>query len=408
MTETNFTNLIAGEYEVEITDAKDCFTELNFTIGTMSCDSLDTTSLIPELCNTGDVLMTNFLEVSEVDNAESYLWLFTPEYTNTPEVEIITDENTFIPSNNEALIPNEFYAIQVKALNAAIPSDYGAACTLRFILPAPSLLLDNCADATKTWGQLISAEEFSGTDNYEFRFENADGERIYLYSGGTNTAVIDPASGLLENTPYLVNARLNINGIWGPYGNTCTVQIIEPLPTTALTDEWCGNLSIDPEIISIDLQPIDEVSVYEVKLESENGEVIIFTSEDPVIFVAEIEEAFMEGEIDVQVRVQINGNWSEYGPVCTIGFFENLLKLNMIVFPVPALTNEQIHMRMEGNWENVNLEVFDLSGRPMMQEKRNFTHGEDVLMEVPEMKPGVYLLKVQHGKQSLTERFILQ
>lgn len=85
----------------------------------------------------------------------------------------------------------------------------------------------------------------------------------------------------------------------------------------------------------------------------------------------------------------------------TIGFEEETLK----VWPNPA--QNRLHIQLQQiNTHNAQLELFDLNGRKVLQQKMQ-SNGSQVL-EVGNLQKGVYLLKVFTSEGNYTEKVIIQ
>lgn len=406
LSQLSFTNLSGGNYTISVIDANGCSSESSIFIETLGCDSLQYTQVEEEFCGNLEIPIENIIQATPVSEAEGYEWeFFIGEDLHTT---ILTSDNTLDVLAHGELISEEVYQVRVRGINANIPSEFGSSCELSFRLPTIALSETDCAAGEVSLGQSISSDEVGFAEEYEFRFEDSSGSRTYFYSD--NEVVELPEFGeLIPGNDYLVSVRINHRGVWGGYGPICELMITPPVITTGPETAFCGNLQINLEEGPIELQPIENAIVYQTVLVNELNSVIdTLETELPLITVEDLEKIDKSLEYEARSRALVNGEWTIWGEICSIGFIENLYQLNLLLFPNPVLSGGQLFAKAQGNWENILIEISDISGRPLKSLRTDLSNGEIKTLPIPNKTKGVYLIKVSHGKQTLTKKLVVQ
>ncbi len=74
------------------------------------------------------------------------------------------------------------------------------------------------------------------------------------------------------------------------------------------------------------------------------------------------------------------------------------------LYPNPA--NEQLYVRYETTTKNAVVEIYDVTGQLVKQEKMNFSSTQQI--DISNLSPGLYVLKITDGKKVNAQRFIKQ
>jgi len=80
----------------------------------------------------------------------------------------------------------------------------------------------------------------------------------------------------------------------------------------------------------------------------------------------------------------------------------------IVVSPNPAFTSEQISISTPEIKGQVNIQLFSNSGKRVLQKKINNIENLKINLDLPEIKPGVYFLKLTTVKEKFTEKIIVQ
>ena len=82
---------------------------------------------------------------------------------------------------------------------------------------------------------------------------------------------------------------------------------------------------------------------------------------------------------------------------------ENLLKTNIELYPNPA--TGQVKVRFGENLPNAIITVIDAAGKVVLTKQENISSDQPVVLDIKQS--GVFVLKVQHGQQQTSRRFII-
>jgi len=402
-------NLQAGTYNLLVTDANDCSTSTIFEIFETGCEELPTTSLISSLCSEDFIFIDDLLVCTEVENALEYEWKFEDESGN--ELYQITSSNEISPINISSLLPEHTYLIQVRGLNPSFTSEFSEICTLQFRIPSSALVAQDCGNHGLYMESSIEAQSVDIAEQYEFTFTNASTlERFYHYSEEP-LCLLQDVEGLEINQLYSVTLRVQFRNVWSDFGELCQITIIPTPLMTQLLDAWCGNLTINISNDVLTVQPIEGASVYQLKITGSQIETeLLFDSEFPSFEATSLEGLIAMTEYTAQVRAMVDGDWTIWGNECSIAFSEpQALKLNMYIYPNPAMSSwNTVNLRTEGDWQNMELVLFNSLGRIESENNIDFTNMQSEEYDISNLDRGMYFLRIKHGKQTLTEKLLIQ
>lgn len=405
----SWNNLPAGTYMFTTTDAQGCSSNTSFQLQSVLCDSLSATAIIDEICAADSLGFLEPIVCTTVQGATNYLWEF--RLNESPTFTINTSIPTLLPAEHPAIIPNVLYEIAVRGVRSNAASTWGAACALMFKIGNTQLIEEWCNNPNTYMQDAIETFAVANASQYEFRFENAaTSEQTFYNAVGSPICGLENVGGLEENAEYQVLVRARYRGVWGEFGNACTITIQPVTVTTSLDSEWCENLFINSENDTLTLQPIEGAGVYQIKVNGGNLANELRIEQPGVSFAPDLFESLLQSVIyNVRARALVNGIWTAWGPVCQISFSDpEVYQLNMELYPNPIRSASELSMRMKGNWQNVSIEVRDMRGVTLRKITRNFADNVPNTESIPRLNPGMYFLFMEHGKQTLTKKLIVQ
>ena len=410
VTDLALTGLAQGYYTVSLSDAHACNAILDFSIGQINCDSLASTRLLAAFCQGGAASFFENVGCIPVSNATSYRWKFEAQDPSAEIFEITTTQPWFKGDDVPELVPGLTYNVAVKGESDVLPGDYGMACSLQFQIGTGALNEAFCGNLNLYMDDEISANTIAGATQYEFRFEDAlTGERFYAYTG-TTICALEAVETLSLNAEYEVMVRGKYRHIWGAYGNICTIKILPVIETTALTDAYCNNLYLDAELDQLLVQPIEGAGVYELRISnSDQTDSLVIQKDQPVFPAMEIPGLAQDQTYLVRARANIEGVWTPWGESCAIAFNDpEAEKLNLLIYPNPALQREMVKMETRGDWEGMEIRICAAQGQPLMMLKRDFKSGVPQTFRITNLRPGLYIVHVRQGAQTLTKKLVIQ
>ena len=134
------------------------------------------------------------------------------------------------------------YNVRVRTKVGGNWGDFSNTCTVQLSVPLPQLAASQCGQIiTDLSGNFISTT-ISNVQDYEWEFTNTALGYSYTKNRGTGYYQI-PMNwiiGLQNGTTYNVRIRTMIGGVWGAFGNPCTITIAIPLPQ--VTAGQCGQI----------------------------------------------------------------------------------------------------------------------------------------------------------------------
>jgi trimeric autotransporter adhesin len=174
-------------------------------------------------------------------------------------------------------------------------------------------------------------------------------------------------------TDYIVEVAVKIGGVWEQYGQACTISTVD-IPTTELRDTHCG--AVIPNIyFSVQSNPVEFAEAYRFR---------VINGANEQIFVSPVKNfkfrqlgSYTAGmTYTVEVAVQMNGNWGDYGPVCSVTLgsispFRNnmeseeedaVTEMKVIAFPNPY----EDTFTLSGDFYQdspVTVQAYDLTGK---------------------------------------------
>jgi PKD repeat protein len=408
LSQNNFSSLAPGFYEVNVTDANDCQTTGILEILQLSCDSLSDTQITESYCESGNADIAQLITCNNLAQAEQYEWKFN--IPGQASQLYVTANNSFTPFEIPFIIPNTQYTIQVRGLHNTMNSDFGTACNISFVLGSTQLSDESCGNHNITFSTINSCTPIAYAEKYEFRFEhNITGERFY-FENVEAQFIPSEVPGLEAEVIYKVMVRVNYKNIWGPAGALCTIMFNEVIETTQLTANWCNNHEIIFENDSLEVQPINSASVYELLISGgDMTETQVLQNTIPEFAVGDI-EGLNEGLIyQVRARAFANGSWTPWGSSCSIGLQETKAQvLNLVIYPNPTNSSGELYLLMSGNWNGLDLCVQSITGVKLYCTQINVEHNTPRQVELPRLRPGMYLVTVTYGAEILSKKLIIQ
>jgi hypothetical protein len=83
-------------------------------------------------------------------------------------------------------------------------------------------------------------------------------------------------------------------------------------------------------------------------------------------------------------------------------------KWDLVVFPNPTNAKEPVHVRLPNAELSLTFTLFDLTGKKLNSNFERESHGDYVLTNQKELKPGIYLLKAEGENAMKMVRLVVQ
>ncbi|MDG1158119.1 MAG: M43 family zinc metalloprotease [Flavobacteriales bacterium] len=399
-TNSSISNLSAGSYNLQVTDANGCESNESITI------------VEPSVLNASISLLSNETCVGNDGSLAVNILGGTPAYTITWN----TGANGTTLLNLSA---NTYSATIVDgggcSTNASGTVNYDCVNELQ-----SSMLIDeDCGAMDLQLSEYITCEAVEGAEMYQWKVENlAAGLYSESYTMGNNPNLL---LSEIDDFEYGMNAQVSIRvqkqGNWSAYGEACTIATSQDVPMSLLFKSDCGAiLELQDQL---NCTPVAGAYAYEWEISSAE-ESAIYQSYVNLLNLDPSMGFLPGGEYDVRVRVQVGNLFSEWSSACTISF-ENTSDLENLgdntsgfrLYPNPS-NGEEISFEMwnlSGSLDVIVFKVFDTGGKlieniqlsPMGAPKFTTTYRFG-----RRLAAGMYFVQYQLGNDLKEEKLIVR
>jgi PKD repeat protein len=411
-----YTGLAVGTYAITVIDANGCQAQAEVSIDQIPCDSLAETSLTTDYC---DNLQIDFFEnvyCTPIPAALQYTWKFSSLSANESWT-FQTAQPYFEAAQISQIIPLHTYTLEIKGEHPDANSDYGPGCTVLFAIDSSTLIAGDCDNEELDPDTNIQCAEVQGSEQYEFRFEHLlSGERSYGYAGTDATVDLSTVEDLTEGELYLTDVRVKYRNVWGSHGGSCLIGIAKNVFVPTLPTTICENYLLNSKKDSLWLQPIQGAGVYAIEFSAAAFTTPVeLQSAQPYFIPSQFANLPKGDTLQVRIKIEIDGAWTPWSETCNMAFAseidtENEIKytMNLLLYPNPTLSGNDVMARMQGAWVNVELSLRNLAGITLKKQRVNFSNMEAIALELPDIESGIYFITAVHGTSSLTKKLIVQ
>ena len=212
------------------------------------------------------------------------------------------------------------YSVVVRNFSNGVWGAYGDSCYVTSPSRTTQLTTAYCGQVLSSIGAEIKITPVYGATNYQYTFICQSGGPVIVKQRGSNASnlLLSTVSGLKLGRTYDVKVKAYISGVWGLFGNTCSITMPNPSAPT-VQGIYCGT-SINLATDLVYVNTIAKGTEYEFKLSSTSTSTVLnklIKSANPGFNFGMI--SYYPGDLyDVQVRVFADSIWSSYGSVCQI------------------------------------------------------------------------------------------
>lgn len=189
-------------------------------------------------------------------------------------------------------------------------------------IPATKLYYSFCGFSTGNLTSSIYCDAVSGAQDYEYIFENDTIGYSQTIQRGSSLTYITLANvpGISYGTSYNVRVRAKVGGIWGVFGTSCKVTVLQGQFTTKLYKHFCG-FTTGNLTSTIYCEYVPGAEDYEylfVHSASGYSRTVQRGSSLTNISLALVPGISYGKTYDVTVRAKVAGVWGNYGSVCQV------------------------------------------------------------------------------------------
>uniref|UniRef100_UPI00404A87BC T9SS type A sorting domain-containing protein n=2 Tax=Flavobacterium sp. TaxID=239 RepID=UPI00404A87BC len=365
------------------------------------------TTQVEGLCGQTLPTVNSKVFFDNVIGATEYTYSVTNMMTNEEQV-IMSTNRFFYFADLESFELGTVYAVKGKAQVGGNYGEYGAVCNVTTPLMPPTSQLRNayCNTTLTTISENIYANVVVGASMYKFKVANGmDEQEIERPRSRFSMAF---ATGIAPGMTYDVSVAVMINGVWGPYGNVCTITTQAALPTSQLRPQFCN---ANVATINSNFYASVRVGATAYKFKTMiNGEEIEVVRPDSRCFMSAFAGAMTNQTYSIQVAVQIGGVWGEYGDACSLTTSISgklLLTDGTETFDIKAYPNpfvNQITLSLSNENTQSDIMVYDMTGKLIQQ-----VSTEQITLEIGNnWSKGIYLVQIVQGQETKNIRIVKQ
>jgi hypothetical protein len=223
------------------------------------------------------------------------------------------------------------YTISVAARVGGIWGDYSTPCSVT--TPPTRLKQVHCGPTLTSLGDQLNFEVVEGAQAYRVEVRLTSTNAVVVVGTQSNPNfpwyrlnwITPSVYTFLPATSYTLHVSVQVDNVWQAYGPGCTV--VTPISQTQLANGSC-NVDLPALTSIISANPVQNATGYryEFRLASNNvlvGTGFVTSSPQAPLNLTDYRLSWRSGLqvntlYSVRVAAQVNGNWGNYGPQCTV------------------------------------------------------------------------------------------
>ncbi len=377
-----------------------------------------TTTLVSPACGSTLAAINSPISATSIPMATAYRFEVTNLTTN--QVQTLVRGLQFF---NLTMLPSYDYAtsysvrVEVQR-NGVWLGYYGNSCTIS----TPAILAPNgaaqlspsqCGATLSSLSTLISTTSLAGVTGYRFRVTNLTDptapNQVQVIDRPLQWFNLPMLSTYNYGTTYMIEVAMRTNGNYSGYGNPCTVTT----PAVPGLVE-CGGIVASPTT-NVHTVSLAKVTMYRFEIvNNTTSEITVLERPLHWFSFSDVPNYSPNASYNVRVSLMSSGNYSPYGPACTItspaiarpetAVEGKPIPLIATGYPNPFSANFAIDIRTTS--ENpLSVRVYDMTGRIL--EHRNVNVSDMETLQLGDSYPsGVYNVIVTQGRDVQTLRMI--
>ncbi len=414
---TNFPGILYGfTYNVQVSAR---ISGVNGAYGTVCTITTPTTKLANTYCNSIVSSLGDNLYFNTLTGATEYQVNCTNSSLAFDQTITLTS-TAFKMINFPGMLNGFTYELKVRAKVSGNYGEYGATCTVT--TPTTKLSSGYCNSTINNIGDNIYFDWLGGATEFQV---NAINTALGFNQTITATSTVFKMAnftGIKYGFTYDIRVRAKVGGVYGIYGNTCTVTT----PTTHLATGYCDvpvadiddNLYVQssPGATQYDINVVNVSQPYDRTFTTPgSGTSFRLRNFNNIA-------TLLPGTVyDVKVRPRIGAAVGAWGSVCHLTTPLSLARtastspplegadatlspsVSLSAFPNPFTDYINILFTSDET-SPAQLTIYDLAGRNIYIDKNFTPNKENMIGEM--LEPGMYLIVIQQGDVKKTQRVV--
>ena len=414
-------------YTITATDANGCLTSISNSISIVSCPG---PVLTGTSCGASLSALDQVLNFSSVSGATNYRL----EIRNAAQPFNVVN----VRGNNQTIFRMSWvsgiqygrtYNIRISAFAGGAWQPYGNSCTVttpaNAAIPTTQFSAGSCNITLNTLNQNLNFPLVSGATNYRFEIINAaqSFSVVNVRNNTVNYFSLSWISGIQYNRVYDIRISAFVNGVWQPYGNTCSITTPSSIPATQLSTSSC-NITVSSVSQTLNFDAVAGAGNYRVEVVdvTQPLNVVNVRNNTQTTFKLSFISGIQVGRTyNVRVAANVGGVWASYGPTCqvTVGgaknFSSDLDELNSRKINIGE---EELKDIVYSIYPNPNNGIFSISTIQDTHITIYNTLGDVVIdsdylsgintLDISEQKSGIYFVKLFTSNEETNFKIIKQ
>ncbi|MBI3510162.1 MAG: T9SS type A sorting domain-containing protein [Bacteroidetes bacterium] len=299
-----------------------------------------------------------------------------------------------------------------------------------------TVTINNCAGSmlTPTWcGATLTSmtQNFywtatSGATNYHIRVQNASlgYSQVVTRTNNLTYTNLGVFTGILYSTTYNVDISAYVGGVWGAYGNVCTLTT-PPTPTSQLTGASCGATGVT-NATNLYYSAVTTATNYKIRMSNAGlgySQILTRGNNSTYYRISSFTGLLTNTTYNVDISAYVAGVWGAYGTVCTITTASALRyaapddpngnsdAASFSVYPNPSPNGSfNVSLNSFGNDQgSAQIEMFDLLGNLVYAQSYAYSYGDIITVESPaELVTGIYVMRITANGISVNEKVSIE